>query len=248
MKYIKIILLLSVLFVKDAHTKMVPYTEDPYLLQAPQEIVEIAQKAATLIGFGGPYEIIAPKKAGIEINPWNQFIAHGINPVTNNSLIIVNPEWIERIPYDQKLFLFGRSFEALKEGINPWSLKVVWYIYYLLGIVFLFLIFWLLGKTQLIQQKKAIWLRIILAFGIITVSDALIFTPICKKIKDYVVFEHDMKIIKNATQKLDNKNAAVNALHYFDSSIKEKVINGETIFTLYHNTFATYANKLERNS
>lgn len=96
--------------------KTIEFIEDVYAIQAPQEIVALAEKAAALVGFEKPYEVAVPQKAGVQINPWNKFAAYGINPKTNNPFIIINPQWFSKIPENQQLFWLSRCFITLEQG------------------------------------------------------------------------------------------------------------------------------------
>ena len=242
MKYIKILLVLCSTLTQSTNTSVVPFTEDPYALQAPQKIVEIAEKAAAFVEFDSTYEVAIPKKAGIQINPWNKFIAYGINTKTKNPFIIINPSWFASIPQDQQLFLLARCFTVFKEG-KPFSIKVVPYLFILLRILFILLLIWLLGKTLLSRHKK--WVRIAIAWGIVYLCNSFVINNLQLKFTRYMNSRYDIHILNMAIQKTGNKDAAIKALQQFDTSIKEALKNGETFFTPYATLFENYANALE---
>ena len=81
--------LFSFIFINGVCAKTVEYVEDAYTMQASKEIVKIVEKAALLVDFNDEYQVVSPKKAGIQINPWNKFLGQAINPQTKNPFIMV---------------------------------------------------------------------------------------------------------------------------------------------------------------
>lgn len=49
-----------------------------------------------------------------------------------------------------------------------------------------------------------------------------------------------------AVEKTLNKDSAIKALEFFDSSIKEDLKNGENLWIPYENIFGNYANELKK--
>jgi len=140
MKYIRLLPVMLFASTITIHAGMVPFTEDPYTMQASGNIVALAQRSAAIMNFEGTYEVVEPKKAGIEINPWNKFIGHGVNPQTQNNFIVVNAEWFKGIPEDQQLFLLCRSFAYFKEGSSSSLMRMLPYIFIFFGWIFLLLL------------------------------------------------------------------------------------------------------------
>ena len=164
------VVLLS-LFTVTTYPKVVEFVEDAYLKQAPQEIVNQVEKVADVMEFETIYEVAEPKKAGIQINPWNKFVAYGINPLTQNPFIIINTEWFSTIPSEQQVFLLGRAFATFAQGAVPGG-KIITYLFILFRILLILLLFWVLGKTPLAKQN--IWIRFLLAL-ILNAAASFIF-------------------------------------------------------------------------
>ena len=243
MRYTKILLVLGGTLVQSINTGVVPFTEDSYALQAPQEIIKIAEQAAALVEFDGAYEVAVPKKAGIQINPWNKFIASAKSPQTKNFFIIINPLWFEGIPQDQQLFLLGRCFMAYKEGATPFSMKVIPYLFILGSIIFMLLLIWLLGKTPLVHKKK--WIRVVMAWGTIYFCNIFLINNLQARLTNYIARKNDVHIIDMVVKKTGDKDAAIKALQHLDASIKKELKSGETFFAPYVTLFENYANALE---
>lgn len=224
---------------------MIEYKEDAYSAQAPQEIIDLAQKAADLIGFDGAYELVVPKRAGIEINPLNKFLTYGTNPSTKNHFILVNPEWLAKMPEGQQLFFFVRNFLTFKEG-RPFSMKVVPYLYILFSILLSIFLFFILGKTVLKNQK--IWVRLLVVLGLMVVSELLITDRLEAAMLRYLGKRFDINILEQAVQKTENRDAVIKALEFYDTSIQEEAQNDEKYWAPYKGLFVGYAQELKKNS
>ena len=241
----KIILtLFGILFVNIVSAKVVEFVEDPYTMQAPKEIVNIADKIALLMEFKDGYEIVVPKKAGIQINPWNKFITQGINPQTKNPFIIVNPQWFLSIPQDQQAFLLGRFFLTFKNGVIPLNMKIVPYMFVFFTFFLIFLLVWALGKTRLANHKK--WIRFLIAFSVVAACNIIFVNKLQIRLLQYLSFRHDFKINEMVSQKTLDKASAIKALEFVDSSIKSESEKGETFFTPYVSLFKKYADELKK--
>jgi hypothetical protein len=225
--------------------KMIEYVEDVYLMQAPAPLVALADKAAQLVNFEGNYEVIVPKKAGLLINPWNKFVASGINPQTKNHLMIINQEWFSTVPKNQQDFLLTRAFVMFKEGFTPLSVKVaIPFSFFLFGIILIFGILQLLRRTPLANQRS--WVRIVVSIGIAAIFNVMITTPVSTKLTVYCASLHDMKINELVVQKTGDREAAVKALEHIDRVIKAELKDGETFWTPYATTFENYAQALKK--
>lgn len=235
-----LILYICLFFSSYTHAEPVPYVKDPYAQEAPQEIVKLAQEAAELMGYKDTFEVLAPKKTGIEVNPWNKFIAYGRNPTTQNLFILVNPEWFLALPHEQQLFLLARCFAIFQES-NKLNKQFIPFLFLLLSILLVFLIYWFLGKIFVDQQE---WIRISIALGKVFLANTFIFNNVQLHIIEYLNSKYDMNIIKKVIEKTGNKEAATNAFHHFDNSIKEAIKQGEPFFMPYSNLFEKYAHAL----
>jgi hypothetical protein len=243
MKHLKYAALTALLCSSYAMAKAVEYAEDAYLLQSPQAIVAAAEKSAALMDYKDAYEIVVPKKPGIQINPWNKFIACGINPQTKHPIIILNPQWFNAIPEDQQTFLLCRNFATLQIGAQPFSIKVLRYFFVVNSILLAILIFWLLGKTRLADQKK--WLRALVAIGITILIELTITDKIAQKLTHHFVIQHETSIIEKVIERTHNRKAALEALKHFDASIKKELADGELFWKPFEHTFENYVKILQ---
>lgn len=226
------------------NAKIIEYTEDAYSLQAPTKIVQLTEKAADFFDFTTPYEVIVPKKAGIQINPWNKFIVSDINPQTKNPFIIIDQEWFSKIPADQQLFLLGYNFLRLKHGILPWTIYLLSFASIIVTLLLALLFFWLLGKTPLIHQKK--WIRAVAAYVLVMIVNIVVHNTIAAKIQYQLIMNHDVHLCEMVLQKTHNKQAALKALEFYDTSVKEEIKNGETFFVPHEKIFENLASLLRK--
>jgi hypothetical protein len=195
--------IIALLSMQGLHAKMVEFVEDAYLLQAPQEIINTADKAAQLMEFDAAYEVIAPKKPGLQVNPWNRFVSYGINPQTKNAFMVINPVWFLGIPEDQQLFLLGRNLLTLKQGTQPMSVKVMPYLFMLLTFSLMFLLFWILGKTKLADQKS--WVRALIAYAIVFVCNLAFLNTLQLKLIQHLSKRYDATINEMVIQKTQQR-------------------------------------------
>lgn len=245
MKSFKIIACSAIIAVSSAaFAKNVEYIEDPYAAQAPQELVEQAEQAAQLFEFDKPYELVVPKKAGIQINPWNKYIAFGINPQTKNSFILINPSWFKTLPADEQLFLLGTNFLNLKYGSMPLSVKVAPYISLVFTILLITLFFFFLGKTRLAAYRK--WVRVLAALAIMIVLNLLILNRLFLAISNRLIFNHSAYLNEMAVQKTGNRQAGINAFEKFEQAVKQEIADGQTFLKPYEDRFAKYAQELKK--
>lgn len=244
MNFINTLALIGALFVTSLQAKMVPFQEDAYMQQAPENLIALAEKAATAVDFTSDYEVIAPKKAGIEINPWNKFIGYGSNPVTHNPFVTINPEWFSNIPEDQQLFLLGRNFLFLKYGVTPKSFTIIHYGLIIISLLLLILVFYVLGKTTLKNQK--IWVKILIAGVLVGAFESLVLNSLEVKLKHYYGKLYDQEMHERAVQKFGSRQSAIQALEFLDASLKDEIKKGETLFKPYENLFENYAQSLKK--
>ncbi|MFA6066760.1 MAG: hypothetical protein WC707_06285 [Candidatus Babeliaceae bacterium] len=233
---------LALLLTNSAHAKMVEFAEDGYLIQAPEAVTTIAARAAQLVDFDNNYEIAAPKKAGIQINPWNKFAVYGIHPQSKNPFMIINPEWLLNIPQAQQDFLLARYFMVFKQGVTPLSLKIIPYVVMLFAFCLTLAIFWLLGKTPLINKPA---LRVLAAFCIATIFNLLVTNKVQVKVTKYFGAQFDMQIIKMTVQKTGNRDAAIKTLELLDTAVKDELKTDKIFWAPYEHMFENYAKELK---
>ncbi len=224
---------------------MVEFTQDVSAMQAPQEIIIVAQKAAELVNFVADYEIAVPTVMGIEMNPLNKFTWVTTNQLTKRPLIIVNPDWFGKMPKEQQIFLLARNFLVFKEG-KTLLMQVLPYLYILLSLLLVFLFFWLLGKTPLKNQKT--WVRVLLALLLAGACEPLFLDKLYADLLRHLGRRYDVHILKSVVEKTKDKDAAIKALELFDDSINAELKIEEKFWTPYKGLFGLYAQELKRNS
>lgn len=222
--------------------KTIDFVEDGYLMPASSQIIELTEKAAEFFEFDQPYEVALPKKGGLQINPWNKLIAAGINPQTKNPFLVINESWFKTLNPEQQMFLLGRNFLMLKNGVQPFSVKAIPFLFILLTIILTLLIYWFLGKTNLGHKK---WMRLGIAYAIIFVSNITFLNTVQIKAIQYFGAKHDMHNIQMAIEKTQNKGAAVTALEAIDAAIKNDLKNGEKFWEPYAMLFENYVKELK---
>lgn len=243
-KYITAVL--CTLLMHNAHAKMVEFIENSYLVQAPSNITTIADEAAQITGFTKNYEIAIPKKAGLQVNPWNRLISSApLNPQTQLPYIIVNPSWFLTLPKNQQTFLLARCFTALEQGLIPLSIKMAPWAFSLLFIALIILFFWLLGKTALGSHKG--WIRLIVAYLIAAGCNVTVMNKLQTTLINYLAVGHDKAIIQATLDKTKDPDAAIKALEAMDTTIKNQLQEGETFWTPFSTVFEPYIKALKEN-
>jgi hypothetical protein len=222
-----------------ASAAMVEFVEDAYAAQAPQELVNQVNAIAQQINFEKKYEVVVPKKAGLQINPWNRFIGCAINPVSHNWFIIVNPAWFATLDKAEQDFLIARCFMIEKHGSNPWNMKLVKIIYAILELLLAVALYMLLGKTRFAHHKA--FVRAGLALGILIAAELLILDKIELKILTHLAAQDNALIHREAIAVTGNRDIAIKALNALDAGIKAEVANGETMLAPFKDTIGNQA-------
>jgi hypothetical protein len=240
----KLISLLLLLMCCPVHTKQVPFIENPYLQQAPPEIMALAEQAAQIADFTKDYEVAVPKKAGLQVNPWNRFITGGIiNPQTNLPYIEVNPEWFLALPQDQQIFLLARCFTIAHMGVLPMSIKIIPYAHIVFSWIIIFLVFWLLGNTVL--RMRPWWMRLGIAVVCIALINVAIGNRLVTAATKCLAERHDTAIVEQTLEKTHNRQAAIAALQSIDQGINNELAGGDNFWEPYKDIFKTLAQSIE---
>lgn len=214
----KLLLSLSLLALcQPAFSQPVPYAEDAYCCQAAPELVTLVEQAAILIDFQAPYEVISPKKAGLEINPNNKFMVCGINPSTKNSFLIINPDWFFKLSPAEQQFNIARNLMRVKVGIFPTSATVIPYLFILLSILLAVLCSIVLRRTILVGKPS--WMSILATMLIVVSCNLLFINNLQLKLINHVSRQHDINIIKLTVEKTGDRAAAITALEKLNSDI-----------------------------
>ena len=239
-----LIALFCAAFAITAQAKVVELLEDYSVSKAPQEMVDITERVANKIGFTDAYEVAIPTKAGIQLNPWNKFVAHTINPTSKNLLILINPTWFSQLPAEQQDYLIGRYFVMFQEGQMPLSANVTGYVFIIISLSLMFGLFFLLNKTRLSAQP--IWLRVIITIVVIIAAEKLVLDKIELNIKRHFIDQHTYAINEMAVQKLGDRDAAIKAFERFDADMKAELKNGMLVFAPFEKTFEKYIKELKK--
>jgi hypothetical protein len=118
--------------------------------------------------------------------------------------------------------------------------------YVFLDFMFLFFIYWLLGRVLLVGRRW--WVRLFAALGIVLVLEVVVFDKIELKLKSHFISLHDRKINEIVVQKTGNRDAAIKACECYDAVIKAELKDGETFWTPYATTFEDYVKALKKNN
>lgn len=240
-------LLISMLTIQNASASRVEYTlEDAYTQQAPEEINSVVDNAANLMNFTQYYEVIIPKKAGVQINPWNQFVAHTTNPMTKNHIALINPEFFATLSNAEQTFLAARVVAQAQEGTAPWSMKVIPWIWVLLTWLVAAMIFIFMTKQTRLAQYPW-WGRAILVWAIVVICNMTFGMKLQTQWLKYVGMKHDTYINELVIAKTGNREAAINAMEKIDATIKTNIKNGESFFKPHEDLFARAAQALKKH-
>jgi len=242
MNIINYCLLASALLTTATHPKMVEFAENTYGMQAPAEIIALADKTAERIGFESGYEVAIPKKAGLV--GWQRFAVGYTNGQTQNAFILVNPEWFKRMPEEQQMFLIARGMLYHTYSLTPPYASYINILVVLISVGLLILLFWLLGKTPLNAHSSAI--RWFVACALTIALQKIALEPAAQKVLTYSALRHDIYVANMAAEKLGDKESAIKALEFYDASIKEAVKNGEALFKPFENSFSNIIEGLKQ--
>ena len=243
---LNIFLFLTLFVVAHSYTKMVEFVEDAYALQAPADIVKIVQDIAEEQHFDANYEVVIPKKAGMQINPWNKYIALGKNPKTENLFMVINPEWFfSQLTHDEQKYLITRIFwPETKSSSIP--LKAVPWIFVIISVLSIILLTVWLGKYQKTSHLKR-WWRIVIALIIMAVINTVIMSKIHLKIVEYLTVQIDRKKHELALKKTGlPKEVAITALTKLDTVIKENLKSGDLFWKPFEKVYEKQIDALKR--
>ncbi|GMU19195.1 MAG: hypothetical protein AMXMBFR12_03870 [Candidatus Babeliales bacterium] len=233
----------ALLFCCQANTKIVEYYEDAYAQQAPLELVDKVAHVADKIVFSKDYEMIVPKKPGLQINPVNKIIGYGINPQTKNPFIIINPEWFSTLNKEQQDFLIARGLLTLdnsKWHTLPKLFTPLWIIIFLaLGV----LAFFILKKKFMVG--KPTWMIVLATLVPLFIIDTVL-GPVHTKMGLNISRRFDAQMARMALDKLNQeKQVALDTFKKMDDFVKKELDEGNTFWKQYENTFADLVNRLK---
>ena len=235
MKNVNIFLILATCFISSFAATVVEYPEDGYLLQANKELVEKANSAAEKMGYVGQYQIMSPKKSGMEINPYNKFISSGKNPVNNLNIIIVNPDWFNTLTAEQQDAFLAIIFNKFVHGESS-AAKYVLILYAILTWVVIFGLFFLLKRFSFIPAKK--WKRFLIAFIPVVIFNLMFAAKIQNAIVAHFNMKHSLFVYEDAISKGLNRDLIVSTFTAYDNAVKADINSGNTFFNDYEKLLA----------
>ena len=232
-----VIALFCALALNTAHAKPVEYIENIYLLPATSEITQPVNTVATQIGITQDFEVAIPKKAGLQINPWNSLIASGKRQTTGNLFIIINPEWFNQLTKEEQNFLITRAFLFAQCGGSSLPIKTLPWLLMVLNFLVIWGLFFALGKYSKTAQLNK-WIRVAIAIGIVGIFNATIGNKLQLRIIVYFNTQLNNQISRQALEKSGVRTeVGVQALTRMDTAVKEHIKAGEVFWKPFENAF-----------
>lgn len=227
----------------NAQAKMVECYEDAYVQQAPQELADRVAAIADKVGFVQDYQIVIPKKPGMQINPWNKMVSYGINPQIKAPVVFINPEWFSTLSKEQQDFLIARSLVALENSNWHTLPKLFTPLWVLIFLALGGLAFFVLKKKFLVG--KPTWI-IVLATVVPFVILDTVLGPVHNKMNVKVAQRWDSQMIYKTLEKMgQDKQVAIDAFQKMDDFVKKELAEGDAFWKPYENTFADIVERLK---
>lgn len=222
---------------------MVEYYEDAYAQQAPQELADKVAKVVDKIAFGKDYEVVIPKKPGLQINPVNKIISYGINPQTKNPFVLINPEWFSALNKEQQDFLIARSLVTLENSTWHSLPKLFTPLWIIIFLALSLIAFFILKKKFMLG--KPTWMIVLATLVPLLVVDTVL-GPVHTKMNLNIARRFDAQMARMALDKLNlNKQVALDTFKKMDDFVKKELAEGDTFWKQYENTFADLVNRLK---
>lgn len=227
----------------NAPAKMVEYYEDAYAQQAPQELADKVAKIANKIAFVEDYQMVIPKKPGLQINPVNKIISYGINPQTKNPFVLINPEWFSTLNQEQQDFLIARSLVTLENSnwhTLPKLFTPLWVAIFLaLGV----LAFFILKKKYLVG--KPTWMIVLATVIPFLIVDTAL-GPVHTKMNLNITQRFNVQMARMALEKLgQDTQVAISTFQAMDDFVKKELAEGDSFWKPHENTFADIVDRLK---
>lgn len=233
--------------------KNVEYVEDAYAIQAAPELVQQVDRVAEKVGFADHYEVVVPKLAGLQINPWNRFIASGVNPGTKNLFVLVNPDWFKGLPVAEQDFLIARCFVMQQMGgVLPKSVAVLPWIFMVLTLALWMGVFFAIRSSKFLTVTGLVrfpgWGQRVILISFILLVRFLVFDRIQANLTKVFANRYSTQVAMAAIKKMGDHDSVVAAaaLKQLDAGIKAEILKGENTLKPFENTFSDMAKALER--
>lgn len=244
MKNILMAIMLICAVTNTTDAKMVEYFEDAYLQQAPQELVAQVEQIAQIVGLDKDYQVVIPKKPGLQINPWNKLVGFGINPQNKNPFIIINPEWFSTLPKDQQTFLIARNVIFASQGVSSLPMKLLPWIWSIGMIALMVLCFLALRRTRF--ATKPLWMRILAVYAVFAIANLAFLTALYIKINTALSRKYDSHITQLTLEKIgQDKQVAISAFQTMGDFVKKELAEGDTFWKSHENTFSDLIQRLK---
>ncbi|CAN5196363.1 hypothetical protein BH09DEP1_BH09DEP1_0220 [soil metagenome] len=226
----------------NASAKMVEYYEDAYTQQAPQELADKVAKIADKIAFAKDYEVVIPKKPGLQINPANKIVSYGINPQTKNPFVLINPDWFSTLNQEQQDFLIARSLVTLENSkwhALPKLFTPLWLVIFLASGL---LAFYALKKKYL--AGKPTWMLVLATVVPFLVVDTAL-GPVHDKMSLNIIRRFDVQMARIALEKMgQDKQVAISTFQVMDDFVKKELAAGDTFWKPYEGVFSDLVARL----
>lgn len=228
-------MVLGLCVASSSFAKVADFTANQYAVQAPAELITLTEQVAEHVHFEQLYEVVVPTKAGLQVNPWNQFLSYGIDPQTTYPYILINPAWLLSLPENQQHFLLARAFATFELGTMSFAMKAAPYLFLLFFMLLMFSVIFIIARRPLPRKKKI--LAIVIAWVVVALVNATLQSKVQPMVVRYLGSLHDKKINELAVQKTGNKDAALQALESYDNAIQEDLKNGNTFWQQFEHVF-----------
>lgn len=227
----------------NAHAKMVEYYEDAYAQQAPQALADKVAQIADRVGFSQDYQVIVPKKPGVQINPINKMSSYGINAQTKNPFMLINTEWFSTLTNEQQDFVIARNFIILENSSwlsAPKLFTPLWVIIFLLlGL----LAFFALKRKYMVG--KPTWM-VVLATLIPFLALDMALDPVHAKLNYAIARRFDAQMARAALDKMGlDKQIAIDTFEKMNQTVTKELAEGQAYWKTYETIFTDIAKRLE---
>lgn len=225
---------------------IMPYEEDDYLEQAPQELVAQVEHIAQKIGFSKDYQVMIPKEPGLQLNPWNKLAVYGINPQNKLPFVLINQEWFSLLSQEQQTFLIARNLMMLSEGASFVAVKLLPWIWALVSFALMALFYCVLNGTPF--GTNPVWMKILAISVIFSLANFAFFNALYAQLNSALACSCDSKIVHLTLEKTgQDKQVALATFEAMDAFVKKELADGQAFWKPYENIFANLVDALRKS-
>jgi hypothetical protein len=205
-----------------AKAEYIPYSEGVFLSPASIEYIKLANQAASLVGYEGKYELSIAEKAAKSLNPLNFFITYQIaNPVTKNSLIIINPDWFNNLSTKAQIFFLAEKFVLFQNAFRP-NVNRVLFIYYFFYFLMIILLMYILHKYSNLSKVQ----NSFIIFGLFFVYNIIFGNKFKAKLQTQEInkqgIAYNLDIDKKLVAIFNDKNIVIDNLQQYLNDLTSK--------------------------